>query len=540
MAILPAGAALGVTETVSFQDGIGGYTGTELRRIDERAGAQDYNGDDRVRAFVDGYQLDPRSQESQVLLRFENIIGNGAGQIPPGATILDAALTVRTGTAGASDSPGPWGVAQLLQPFDQTTSFFGSFNCGGCTLVSRGAWWEDGYTERPLAGFGRQNHDQVTSADVRDMVQAWSDNAASNHGLVIQAGNPPGTVDGWGFESTGHPVASSRPKLSVTYTTDPIEFNTFQRGLNGYAGDTMALVQSGTNIFGITGGEPDPGRDDITFDGATGSFTVAPNSTITAPAPLTSFQEFLDGIAFGDTNIDGTASSPDTFALIKFDNLFGAGAGQAPQDVPVARAWLGISTGTESNASPSTGEWSVHKVLTQWDTTTLYSEIGDTPGLQVEDGEIGTPLDIQIGIIYGSEVWFDVTDYVEGIRNGESDLGLAIRAFTDDDGWEIHLNGSPDQALRPRLVVASGNPAVVGLDGDYNGDGSVDAADYVVWRKTMGSQSGYDLWRANFGRTAGGGGPFGSGAGSAVPEPGALAIGLLAFVALAVIRARKQ
>jgi hypothetical protein len=41
------------------------------------------------------------------------------------------------------------------------------------------------------------------------------------------------------------------------------------------------------------------------------------------------------------------------------------------------------------------------------------------------------------------------------------------------------------------------------LAGDYNEDGNVDAADYVVWRKTGSSQAGYDLWRANFGRTVG-------------------------------------
>jgi hypothetical protein len=70
--------------------------------------------------------------------------------------------------------------------------------------------------------------------------------------------------------------------------------------------------------------------------------------------------------------------------------------------------------------------------------------------------------------------------------------------------------------------------------GDYNRNGVVDAADYVLWRNTAG-QSGaglaadgngdgtvnaadYNLWRANFGRSA-----FDSGAGtaalSAIPEP---------------------
>jgi T5SS/PEP-CTERM-associated repeat protein len=42
------------------------------------------------------------------------------------------------------------------------------------------------------------------------------------------------------------------------------------------------------------------------------------------------------------------------------------------------------------------------------------------------------------------------------------------------------------------------------LAGDYNGNGTVDAADYVVWRKNDGTQAGYDTWRANFGASAAG------------------------------------
>jgi hypothetical protein len=74
--------------------------------------------------------------------------------------------------------------------------------------------------------------------------------------------------------------------------------------------------------------------------------------------------------------------------------------------------------------------------------------------------------------------------------------------------------------------------------GDYNQDGTVDAADYVVWRKTDGTQAGYDTWRANFGATAGGG----TGAGGAspshagVPEPATLV--LLIFAAAGWIRRR--
>jgi len=77
--------------------------------------------------------------------------------------------------------------------------------------------------------------------------------------------------------------------------------------------------------------------------------------------------------------------------------------------------------------------------------------------------------------------------------------------------------------------------AVPGASGDYNRDGNVDAADYVVWRKTQGSvvaspyagadgsgntnvgSEDYTVWRAHFGQSITPPGP-GSGSGSSVVE----------------------
>ena len=71
------------------------------------------------------------------------------------------------------------------------------------------------------------------------------------------------------------------------------------------------------------------------------------------------------------------------------------------------------------------------------------------------------------------------------------------------------------------------NLMITGLAGDYNRDGNVDAADYVVWRKTDGSAAGYNTWRTHFGQTGGSG--SGASANAAVPEPTTLV--LLMFVA---------
>ncbi len=544
-------SALAVTQSVVFQNGLNGYTGTFDRRIHEAVGANEFDGSTVTQIGLDGFVAamgtTAASPDAQGLLRFGNIIGNGPGQIPANATILEAQLRVVTSTAGNAQSDGPWGVAQLMQPFDSTTSY-GNFNCGGCALVSRGPWWEDGYSKRPLSAFGGRWQGDPASADVRQIVQNWA-NGEANNGIAIQTGFPTGTTDGWNILSTGHPIVDRRPQLSVTYTTDPVELNTFQRGLNGYAGDVSAYVKSGTNIFGITGGEQDPAHDDITYDAVTGTPTVAGNSTVTpAPTVLTTFQQFLDGPQFAATDTTGLAGSVDDFALFKFGSVFGNGAGQAPTDVPVAKAFMAVSTGTANAAALSNGEWSVHKMLRNWDATTLYSNIGgEDPGLQVIDGDISAPLDTQIGITFGSEVWFDITSYLEGVRTGAADNGVALLSTATADGWQIHLPGSDQPELRPRLVVVSGNPTIVvpGLTGDYNSNGVVDAADYVTWRNNLNqsvnlpndstpgtvTQADYDVWRANFGKTAEVGGPLGSGA--AVPEPGTWMLSMLAAIALA-------
>jgi hypothetical protein len=69
--------------------------------------------------------------------------------------------------------------------------------------------------------------------------------------------------------------------------------------------------------------------------------------------------------------------------------------------------------------------------------------------------------------------------------------------------------------------------------GDINGDGHVDAADYVTWRHTGGSQEEYNAWRAHFGESSG------LGAGE-VPEPRALWMILAAAAPIWFGRARSR
>jgi hypothetical protein len=80
--------------------------------------------------------------------------------------------------------------------------------------------------------------------------------------------------------------------------------------------------------------------------------------------------------------------------------------------------------------------------------------------------------------------------------------------------------------------VSFTNPLALGLTGDYNNNGKVDGADYVIWRNagatdtlpndsTPGTvdQSDYLAWRANFGLGSSLGAGAGLGSGQGVPEP---------------------
>jgi hypothetical protein len=92
------------------------------------------------------------------------------------------------------------------------------------------------------------------------------------------------------------------------------------------------------------------------------------------------------------------------------------------------------------------------------------------------------------------------------------------------------------------------------LIGDYNGDGIVDAADYVVWRKTFGETAlllaadgdgsgtvdagDFDVWRDHFGNTIGSGAAY---VRPTVPEPATsvlLYIGLAGYCFIRAGRAR--
>jgi hypothetical protein len=159
------------------------------------------------------------------------------------------------------------------------------------------------------------------------------------------------------------------------------------------------------------------------------------------------------------------------------------------------------------------------------DTTTVYSIYTDNTYTTAVDS---TSLAVQDAVM----PWLHNRDQVatiEGVSPQADDI-LYVE-FVGETGFGGYLN-----ALQ---IVATAAP---GVSGDYNDDGKVDAADYVVWRKNDGTtnmlpndphggtigQNQYITWRDNFGMMNG----AGSAGWAAVPEPASMMLVVVAAIGL--------
>jgi T5SS/PEP-CTERM-associated repeat protein len=115
---------------------------------------------------------------------------------------------------------------------------------------------------------------------------------------------------------------------------------------------------------------------------------------------------------------------------------------------------------------------------------------------------------------------FEIVTAVGGISGTFANTFLP--ALSGDLTWQV------DYSSNVVLLTVE----MSGLPGDFNGDGQVDAADYVVWRVGLGTiytQADYDIWLAHFGESSGGSASgAASSARAAVPEPNSLVALLVA------------
>lgn len=212
-----------------------------------------------------------------------------------------------------------------------------------------------------------------------------------------------------------------------------------------------------------------------------------------------------------------------------------------PQDTPILRATVDRSNGnitidnafatavpfdyyqfssTSGSLKPADISWnSLH------DQNYQPSGAGDTQKWQEAGGSSTNAI---------AEVYLDGNSNLAGTTT--KSIGAAYNNVTNGQDLVFQYRLATGQ-LRTGYVQYIGTAP--GVAGDYNNNGIVDGADYVLWRKggplqndpTPGIQAAdYTFWRSRFGATSGSGSGLGGGA---VPEPTSL--GLIACVALMLL-----
>ncbi len=185
--------------TLSFQegvdDGFGVYSGTRDTRIWEPQPDTDFATEDRF--GVDGGGTGPNGDRIQGLIRFEDIIGDGPGQIPEGALIQSATLTLDT----VNDGNRP-NLHQMLIGWEETD-----------TWNSLGGGVSPDGIEASIGKFQFLGNDSGRVIDVTAYLQAWV-NGQTNYGWLMTSSG----TDGWDAASSEFPGIGNRPRLEVSFT----------------------------------------------------------------------------------------------------------------------------------------------------------------------------------------------------------------------------------------------------------------------------------------------------------------------------------
>lgn len=211
--------------------------------------------------------------------------------------------------------------------------------------------------------------------------------------------------------------------------------------------------------------------------------------------------------------------------------------GESPINNLVLKVDLATGNATLENESPF--ELTLDAFAITSASGALNASWAGAPSLGSPDWVLGSPDATGLSTVSpGSSVTVAASggtlDFGDIFAGGDQDLQLAFLRVGEDDG--DGFAGVVEYITAP-------------LDGDYNNDGLVNAADYTVWRDNLGSsdaalngngtgdasglvvQADYTLWANNFG--APGAGPSSA---SAVPEPTAVGLILVGLAGLACRR----
>jgi hypothetical protein len=284
----------------------------------------------------------------QALLAFTGLFGSGPSQIPLGATITSATLTLQT-TNGSSQGGS---LHRMLIPWTTVPAWTWDSFGNGIQFDDREAVAAADLVTGAVAIGSR-------AFDVTNSVQAWAAGAA-NHGWGFEAGG----TDGWDFYSS---EGTTKPILSVTYTTDT----------------TLPVLP----VAAVSGGFPNPQteganatiRFTITLDRAASDDVVVNYATVDGTA--TAANDFL-GVTSGSITFAAGQTSKAIDIMLRDDAIPESAEAFALRLISATNATLSLTNavGTGNIADNDSGPPSpVNPTVVRIHDTTKY-KAGDPSG----------------------------------------------------------------------------------------------------------------------------------------------------------------
>jgi hypothetical protein len=159
---------------------------------------------------------------------------------------------------------------------------------------------------------------------------------------------------------------------------------------------------------------------------------------------------------------------------------------------------------------------------------------------------------LKVEMTLNANLFIDYNFYVDNILSETVSMTVGALRNWDTVVLGSGLSNASTSAYFDNVLLQLNPPAPPAVNADFNDDGVIDAADYVVWRKFNPLASGatqgtgdadgdsdnddtdYAEWFERFGQPS----PGGGGGGGAVPEPSTIALLMIGVAALAGGRRR--
>ena len=402
---------VGLLRVTEFQEGAdhgyGLYTGAKDIELNEPNPDTTYP----VGRNANGLYFDATvegSNDGQVLLRFDNLVGTGPNQIPTNSIIVSAELFLDINESGAG-SP----FHRMLIPWDSETATWNTFTDGITTddLEARSV------SESQIgvvSGQGATTAGNVWVSVTPD-VNAWVNGGATNYGWAFTAWP---VTNSTSFSPSEAANVADRPRLRVAWLPkDSATVASYRQGVNDY----LSVVDTRIREFAANA-----------------------NTDYSTTASV-----FVDAVASGtDPNQDQV--------LIRFDDIFGSNPNQIPPGAHIEAAVLDLASlgndavGDGAQFFALLQPWAEVNTWNGWDNgvQTNGVEAAATPTATVGNPTLNP--DAQAG--FSS---FFVTPDVQAWANGSrTNAGWALIPWPGGgNGWAVRLSETANENERPRLRV---------------------------------------------------------------------------------------